>query len=185
MEVPNEKDGVEETDATDLPDQSHEPVDGVATENMGLSRLTSHESTPPLQVFHPLSFVGVHLELPSQYPIVTLQEFDSPYRRITVPIGMTEGIAIAHAAKGIPTPRPLTHELIISILEAFGLEVVTLRITEISGGIFYGELLVSGPDGQRALACRVSDGIALCLRQRPPVPITASPSVISQFGASN
>lgn len=136
---------------------------------------------PP--VFYPLSFVEVVLDLPDAFPIVRLQEFESPYRMIHMSIGMAEGVAIAYAAKQIATPRPLTHQLMLDTFAEFGLEVVTLRITSYDAGAFAGELVVSGPRGQRSVTCRVSDGIALCLRQRPAAPITASPSVIDQAGA--
>lgn len=132
--------------------------------------------------FLPLSFVDVRMTLPSQYPVVTLQELDSPHRVVSFPVGFAEGTAIAYAAELIETPRPLTHELVINALGSFGIEVVTLRITGLVGGNFLGEIVLSGTDGQRTIPCRVSDGIALCLRQRPPVPITASPSVIDQAG---
>jgi len=140
------------------------------------------EAVEPPLFFLPLSFVDVRMDLPSQYPVVTLQEFDSPHRIISIPVGFAEGTAIAYAAELIETPRPLTHELMINMLGAFGLDVVTLRITDLVAGNYLGEIVVSGPEGQRTLPCRVSDGIALCLRQRPPVPITASPSVIDQAG---
>ncbi len=152
-----------------------------------LGEPTPQEETPetvgvPIQ-YLPLSFVDVRMDLPSQYPLVLLQELDSPHRIISIPVGFAEGTAIAYSAGQIETPRPLTHELIINIFEVFGLNVVTLRITEIVAGNYLGEIVLSGPDGQRAIPCRVSDGVALCLRQRPPVPITASPSVIDQAGA--
>ena len=134
------------------------------------------------RLFLPLSFVDVSMHLPSQYPVVTLQELDSPHRLIVIPVGLAEGTAIASAAGLVETPRPLTHELVINMLEVFGLEIVTLRIVDFVSGNFCGEIVLSGPDGQKTLPCRVSDGIALCLRQRPPVPITASPSVIDQVG---
>ncbi len=140
------------------------------------------EATENPRLFLPLSFVDVRMHLPSQYPVVTLQEFDAPHRIISIPVGLAEGTAIAYAAELIETPRPLTHELMIDILEAFGVEVVTLRIVDFVSGNFRGEIVLSGPEGQKSLPCRVSDGIALCLRQRPPVPITASPSVIDQAG---
>ena len=152
-----------------------------------LGEPTPQEETPesvavPIQ-YLPLSFVDVRMDLPSQYPLVMLQELDSPHRIISIPVGFAEGTAIAYAAGQIETPRPLTHELIINIFETFGLNIVTLRITEIVAGNYLGEIVLSGPDGQRSIPCRVSDGVALCLRQRPPVPITASPSVIDQAGA--
>ncbi len=139
----------------------------------------------PPRPYLPVAFQGVRLDLPSQFPIVELQEFDPPHRRLAIPVGMAEGIAISHAQRQSETPRPLTHALIITILESFSLEVVTLRITDVADGNYSGELVVSGPDGQRTIPCRVSDGIALCLRQRPVVPITVSPSVMSHSGASN
>lgn len=145
----------------------------------------TEQARPVPEVFYPLSFVDVTLDLPSSYPVVVLQEFESPFRTIKIPVGMSEGAAIAYAAKVIATPRPLTHQLMINIFGEFDLEVVTLRITDVTNGSFSGELVVSGQRGQRSIPCRVSDGIALCLRQRPPAPITASPSVIDQAGASN
>ncbi|HUY07086.1 MAG TPA: bifunctional nuclease family protein [Acidimicrobiales bacterium] len=147
---------------------------------IGPDENTKGGESPPH--FLPLSFVEVRIDLPAQFPIVILREYDSPHRIITIPVGFAEGTAIAHAAQLTQTPRPLTHELTINVLEAFGIEVVTLRITDLVSGNFVGEIVLSGPDGQRILPCRVSDGIALCLRQRPPVPITASPSVIDQTG---
>ena len=155
------------------------------TENQpdGVFQEENLEAVEPPRFFLPLSFVDVRMDLPSQYPVVTLQEFDAPHRILSIPVGLAEGTAIAYAAEMVETPRPLTHELMVNIFEAFGLDVVTLRITDFISGNYVGEIVLSGPEGQKNLPCRVSDGIALCLRQRPPVPITASPSVIDQTGA--
>lgn len=134
------------------------------------------------ETFRPLSYIDVTFTLPAHYPVVTLQEFDSPHRLLSIPVGVAEGNAIAYAAKAIATARPMTHELMVSVFESFGLSVATLRITGAENGVFFAELVVAGAEGQRVVPCRVSDGIVLCLRQRPPVPITVSPSVIDQFG---
>jgi bifunctional DNase/RNase len=142
-------------------------------------------SSEPPTAFRPFAFVDVTMDLPSPNPVVILQELDAPHRTITIPVGLAEGIAISFGSKQILTPRPLTHELMSNLLEAFGLEVVTLRITEFTDGIFHGELVVSGPERQRSLSCRVSDGIALCIRQRPFVPITVAPEVIELVGVES
>lgn len=141
------------------------------------------EVAPPV-VFRPLSFEEVTLELPARYPTVVLQELDPPHRQLHIPVGMAEGNAIAYAARQIPTSRPLTHELMSSVLRAFGLEVVCLRITEYRERTFIGEIVISGHSAQRAISCRVSDGVALCLRQQPYVPITASVAVMDTVGIS-
>ena len=157
----------------ETPDSDQSGEDGAASQP---------EPSLPVE-YRPLAFIEVTLELPDQHPTVVLQEFDPPHRRVTIPIGIAEGNAIAYAARRIATPRPLTHELMTSVLEQFGIEVLTLRITDITYGNFAGELVLAGPTGQRSIACRVSDGIALCLRQRPPVPITAVPEVVDQAGS--
>lgn len=130
-----------------------------------------------------LVFVDVLIVLPSSNPVVVLQEADSPYRELRIPIGGPEGIAIGYAARRIATPRPLTHELMSALLRDFDLTLEVVRITGSSGGSFTAEIVVSGPVGARTIDCRPSDAIALALRQRLPVPIVASWAVLDQAGS--
>ena len=123
-------------------------------------------------------FVDVVLVLPSTSPVVVLQEADPPYRELRIPIGGPEGVAIGYAARQMQTPRPLTHELMTRLLEAFSLSLDVVRITETAGQTFRAEIIVSGADGVRTIDCRPSDAIALALRQRVPVPIVAAPEVL-------
>jgi bifunctional DNase/RNase len=127
-------------------------------------------------------FVDVVLLLPATHPVVVLQEADSPFRELRIPIGGAEGIAIGYAARGIATPRPLTHELFARVLEEFGMTIDVVRITDVNGAAFSAEIVVSGPQGVREIDCRPSDAIALALRQRLPVPIVASPIVLAIAG---
>jgi len=127
-------------------------------------------------------FVDVVLMLPATHPVVVLQEADSPFRELRIPVGGAEGIAIGYAARGIATPRPLTHELFARVLEQFGMNIDVVRITDVSGSAFTAEMVVSGPQGVREIDCRPSDAIALALRQRLPVPIVASPMVMAIAG---
>jgi bifunctional DNase/RNase len=127
-------------------------------------------------------FVDVVLMLPATHPVVVLQEADSPFRELRIPVGGAEGIAIGYAARGIATPRPLTHELFARVLEQFGMNIDVVRITDVSGSAYTAEMVVSGPQGVREIDCRPSDAIALALRQRLPVPIVASPMVMAIAG---
>jgi len=127
-------------------------------------------------------FVDVVLVLPSTNPVVVLQEADPPYRELRIPIGGPEGVAIGYAARQMQTPRPLTHELMSRLLEAFSLSLDVVRITESTGRTFRAEIVVSGPSGSRTIDCRPSDAIALSLRQRVPVPIVAAPAVLEAAG---
>jgi bifunctional DNase/RNase len=135
-----------------------------------------------LEPASPLDFVDVVVALPSSYPVVILREVDWPERELHIPVGMAEGVAIGYAARHIPTPKPLTHELFNDVLVAFGLSVDVVRITDVAGRAYYAELVVSGPGGNRVLPCRPSDGICLALRSLLPVPITATSRVLDTAG---
>ncbi len=132
--------------------------------------------------FTPVRFVDVSVVLPSTNPVVVLEELGSPRRRLRIPVGQAEGVAIAYAAKQVATPKPLTHELFVSALEAFGLTLEHVRVTEVHKASFSAELVLSGPWGTRTLACRPSDGIALALRQQLGAPIVVAPHVLDEAG---
>lgn len=134
--------------------------------------------------FVPVRFVDVVVPLPSTNPVVLLEEIDPPRRMLRIPIGLPEGVAIAYAARGIDTPKPLTHELTTTLLEAFGIVMEVVRITDVAGAAFSGEVVVSGPSGTQTLPCRPSDGIALALRQRLFVPVVAASRVLEVAGSA-
>ncbi len=154
-----------------------EPVQYVTTDY----EQPGYESYQPEPMFRML-FVDVVLVLPSTHPVVVLQEADSPYREIRIPIGGAEGVAIGYAARQMRTPRPLTHELMSKLLESFSLNLDVVRVTAVEGRTFRAEIVVSGPTGSRTIDCRPSDAIALALRQPLPVPIVASPAVLDAVG---
>jgi bifunctional DNase/RNase len=104
--------------------------------------------------------VGVRVERPTNQPLVLLRETEGN-RYLPIWIGAVEASAIAHAQQGAVSPRPLTHTLMHSIVEALGDELDEVRITEVDDGIFHAELhFVSGA----AVDARPSDSIALALR---------------------
>ncbi|MHB1987079.1 MAG: bifunctional nuclease family protein [Acidimicrobiales bacterium] len=130
-------------------------------------------------------FVDVALVLPSTHPVVVLQEADSPYRELRIPVGGAEGVAIGYAARQVATPRPLTHEMLSRLLDAFDLTLDAVRITAVEGSNFVAELRISGPGGVRCIDCRPSDAIALALRRSIPVPIMAAPYVLELAGGAS
>ena len=107
-----------------------------------------------------LNVVGVRVELPSQQPIVLLKEVDGE-RYLPIWIGAVEATAIAFAQQGVVTARPMTHDLMRDLLEAFSRPLLTVTITELREGVFYAEL---GFDGGVTVSARPSDAIALAIR---------------------
>ena len=107
-----------------------------------------------------LNVVGVRVELPSQQPIVLLKEVEGD-RYLPIWIGAVEATAIAFAQQGVVTARPMTHDLLRDLLEAFARTLLTVTITELREGVFFAEL---GVDGGLTVSARPSDAIALAIR---------------------
>lgn len=123
--------------------------------------------------------VGVELTLPSSYPEVMLLETPPPHRRLRIPVGLAEGTAIAYAWRRIATPRPLTHQLMVDVLDRHNVRVEAVRITAVTDGIFAAELDTTSRMGRQVVPCRSSDALAVALRQRPPVPILVADWVLA------
>jgi bifunctional DNase/RNase len=112
-----------------------------------------------------LDVVGVRVEMPSNQPIVLLKEATGD-RYLPIWIGAVEATAIAFAQQGVVPARPLTHDLMRDLLEAFDRTLAQVRITDLRDGVFYADLVFS--DGVEVSA-RPSDAIALALRTGSPI----------------
>jgi bifunctional DNase/RNase len=108
----------------------------------------------------PLDVVGVRVEMPSNQPIVLLRESGGE-RYLPIWIGAVEATAIAFAQQGVVPPRPLTHDLLRDVLEAFGRSLAQVRITDLDDGVFFATLVF---DDGTEVGARPSDAIALALR---------------------
>ena len=91
---------------------------------------------------------SVTLDLPSQHPTVVLRELESPRRQLTFSIGMPDAVALSHVQRRIPTPRPLTHELMTEVLQRFDIDLVAVRIVGRAGNVYFAELDLRGRSGR-------------------------------------
>ncbi len=114
---------------------------------------------------------SVTVDLPNQHPTVLLRELESPGRHLSFSIGFQDAIALSHALRRIPTPRPLTNELLSEVLERFRIDVVAVRLVGRQGSLYFAELDFRGTSGRSVLSCRPSDGLIVALLQRVPVPV--------------
>ncbi len=115
-----------------------------------------------------MEVVGVRVELPSNQPIVLLKEAEGP-RYLPIWIGGNEATAIATALEGVVPPRPLTHDLMRSILDATGGLATRVTITEMRDSVYFAELLLDLDGREARISCRPSDAIALAVRVGTPV----------------
>ena len=114
---------------------------------------------------------SVTVDLPNQHPAVCLREMETPGRQLTFSVGMQDGVALSHAMRRIPTPRPLAHELMSGVLQRFDIDLVAVRIVGRVGAVHFAELDLRGTVGRSVHSCRPTDGLILALHQPIPVPI--------------
>jgi uncharacterized protein len=132
--------------------------------------------------FRVIEVVSVTMELPEQYPVVTLQEAEGPRRGLSFRVGMAEGVALAHALRRLRGTRPLTHELMTDVLGHLGADVAAVRLTGRQGTVYLAEIDLMSSRGRQVLECRPSDGITLALRQPVPAPILADERLLAEAG---
>lgn len=124
----------------------------------------------------PVDVVGVRVEMPTNQPIVLLRERDGE-RYLPIWIGAVEATAIAYAQQGVEPTRPLTHDLLADVVAGLGHVLTEVRITDLSDGVFFAELVF---EGGQVVSARPSDAIALALRVDAPV--VAAPAVLDEAG---
>lgn len=85
-------------------------------------------------------------------------------------IGPSEAMAIALRLEGVPFARPLTHDLLDTVMHHLGGSVVAVEVSSLEEQIFLAVLTLRKPDGTLVrLDARPSDSIALALAARAPV----------------
>ncbi len=132
--------------------------------------------------FRVMEVVGVTVELPDQYPVVTLQESESPLRELNFRVGMAEGVALSQALRRLKSPRPLTHELLTTVLGRLGADVVAVRLTGRQGTVYLAELDLMSARGREVMSCRPSDGLTIAVRQPVPAPVLADERLLEGDG---
>lgn len=88
-------------------------------------------------------------------------------RRLPIIIGAFEAQAIALEMEGVIPPRPMTHDLLKSVIDNFGESVEEIYISELREGTFYAKLLFE--NSQMEVDARPSDAIALAVRCNAPI----------------
>jgi len=84
-------------------------------------------------------------------------------------VGAFEGNAIAMALKGIPTPRPMTHDLMASVIQGLDGEVLRVVVTDLRDNIYYALIYIRQDGKELAIDSRPSDAIALATRLGVPI----------------
>jgi len=93
-------------------------------------------------------------------------------RILVVSIGIMEATAIAVALEGIEAPRPMTHDLLASVIRRLGAELERIIIHDLRNETFIGQLDLRTEKGVLEIDCRPSDAVALAVRLGAPIYVT-------------
>ena len=115
-----------------------------------------------------MTVTGVRVELPSNTPIVLLRE-QTGTRFLPIWVGAMEAMAISSALDGIEPARPMTHDLLRSVIETMSGSVERVVVTELRNNVYYADLVLTAGENELVVSSRPSDAIALAVRTGAPV----------------
>lgn len=90
-------------------------------------------------------------------------------RRVVMSVGLAEAQSIAVFTEGIAMPRPLTHDLMTSMLKHFGIKLTRVIIGDLRDGYFITMIVCDNHGMPYIFESRTSDAVSLALRNEAPI----------------
>ena len=122
---------------------------------------------------------SIRVSLMNYQRVVILKEKGTD-RYLPIWIGPAEADAIAVRLQGVSVPRPLTHDLMHSIVDMLGGSVNSIVVSDLKNDTFYAKIVLNVDGGQVEVDSRPSDAIALAVRV--DAPIYAEEGVLDKAG---
>jgi bifunctional DNase/RNase len=116
---------------------------------------------------------GLMIDPVSQMPIIVLKKSDDE-TVLPIWVGLFEANAIAMQLENIVSPRPMTHDLICSVIDALRATVDRVEITDLRDNTFFALIHLDRAGEKLAIDARPSDAMALALRVRVPIFVAES-----------
>jgi uncharacterized protein len=102
------------------------------------------------------------------HQVIILREVDGE-RSFPIVIGIFEATSIDRRVKGMPAPRPLTHDLVVAAVEQLGGEIQDIVISDLKEHTYFAKLRVRQEGELVEIDCRPSDAIALAVTAKVPI----------------
>src|SRR4030066_1829920 len=122
---------------------------------------------------------SIRVSLMNDQRFVILKE-KVPARFLPIWIGPAEADAIAVKLQGVAVPRPLTHDLLSSVIDTLGASVNSIIVNDLKNDTFFARVILDVDGKQVEVDSRPSDALALAVRTG--VPIFADESVLDKAG---
>jgi bifunctional DNase/RNase len=126
--------------------------------------------TPPPRATGPqeAEVLAVMLDQRTQMPTVLLQG-KRDKRQVQMAIGVAEATGIAVPLQGVTPPRPLTHDLFLTMFGRLHVSLTKVVITDLRDDVYYATVYLNATGSEMTLDSRPSDAIALAIRAKVPV----------------
>ena len=128
----------------------------------------------------PMQLSRIFIREMTDMQIIELSEVGGE-RTFPIVIGLPEAFAIERRLKGIEIPRPQTHDLLASVVDALGATLLRIEIHDMREGTFYARLVLMKDGQEIEVDSRPSDAIALGVAKGAP--ILVEESVLEQASA--
>jgi uncharacterized protein len=122
---------------------------------------------------------SIRVSLMNYQRVVILKEKESD-RYLPIWIGPAEADAIAVKLQGVAVPRPMTHDLLSSVIETLGAVVNSIIVNDLKNDTFFAKVILDAEGKLVEVDSRPSDALALAVRTN--VPIYADESVLDKAG---
>lgn len=111
---------------------------------------------------------GLTLDPVTKTPIVILRD---PDNKVNLPIwvGLLEATAMATEIEGIPMARPMTHDLLTTVVDKLGSVVDWVEICDLKDNTYFAQIYLRAGENQIIIDSRPSDAISLALRTKSPI----------------
>ncbi|MCL5291062.1 MAG: bifunctional nuclease family protein [Actinobacteria bacterium] len=117
---------------------------------------------------HEMEVHGVNLDVVTNQPVIILKDTVAS-RFLPIWIGQFEATAILMEIQGVKPSRPLTHDLLKSVIGDLHAEVKQIVISDLRDGTFYAQIHILSNSTSLMIDARPSDAIALAVRVRAPI----------------
>ena len=117
---------------------------------------------------------------PMNYQRVVILKEKEADRYLPIWIGPAEADAIAVKLQDLTVPRPLTHDLLCSIIGTLGGSISHILVNDLHNDTFYAKIVIQVNGGQKEIDSRPSDAMAVAVRAK--VPIYAAEAVLDKAG---
>ncbi len=121
-----------------------------------------------------MKVMGIALDTRTGSPIVVLHDKDNR-RALPIWIGSAEASSIIRKIENLSVTRPMTHDLVISIIEKTGYKISKVEINDVEKETYFATIFLEDNDGNEIeIDSRPSDAIAIAIRIEAPIYVTAN-----------